>query len=122
MLLFIMNIIFWNCWTNSMEGIKYDRKRSLKNFFYFGLYYCLLNHPSIRTSKPKSYGYMNTIPHLDTVAGDATSKSSTSNIMFIRLVIISTLPDDKQSFLLSSKTVFIDSIHTASTGPSNNIH
>ena len=28
----------------------------------------------------------------------------------------------KQTFLLSSSTVFMLSIHTASTGPSNNIH
>ena len=31
-------------------------------------------------------------------------------------------PDTRHSFLLSSSTVFMFSIHTASTGPSNIIH
>lgn len=57
--------------------------------------------------------------NLETVAGEATLKSATSNIIVIvgRIFIIS--PDVKQSFLLSSRTVFIFSIHRASTGPSN---
>lgn len=62
------------------------------------------------------------IPHQDTVAGEASYKLSTSNIMVIYGDIIRTFPELKHSFLLSSKTVFIDSIHKASTGPSNKTH
>lgn len=45
--------------------------------------------------------------------------SITSNIIVIYGVSVRICPEFKQSFLLSSKTVFIDSIHIASTGPSN---
>ena len=63
-----------------------------------------------------------TIPHLETVAGEACYKSSTSNIIVIHLVNLMISPEVKHNFLLSSKTVFIFSIHTASTGPSKTIH
>jgi len=63
-----------------------------------------------------------TIPHLLTVAGEACYKSSTSNIIVIHLVNLMISPEVKQSFLLSSSTVFIFSIQTASTGPSNITH
>ncbi len=76
-----------------------------------------------------------TMPHRDTVAGDAAAKSSGSNIMktallrakqqckqalaYIVTVELSFTisPDVKHSFLLSSSTVFMDSIHMASIGP-----
>ena len=60
----------------------------------------------------------NSLINLETVAGEATLRLSTSNIIVIvgRIFIIS--PDVRQSFLLSSNTVFMFSIHTASTGPS----
>lgn len=56
--------------------------------------------------------------NLETVAGEATLRSATSNIIVIvgRIFIIS--PEVRQSFLLSSNTVFMFSIHSASTGPS----
>ena len=47
------------------------------------------------------------IPTLDTVAGDACSRSSASkNIVMASLILIIS-PEFKQSFLLSSRTVFI---------------
>ena len=73
------------------------------------------NHPSCLVSK-------NTIPHLETVAGDATAKSSTSNIIVIHEVILIIYPLVKHNFLLSSRTVFMFSIQIASTGPSNVTH
>jgi hypothetical protein len=42
--------------------------------------------------------------------------------MVIQFVSLMIYPDVRQSFLLSSKTVFIFSIQTASTGPSKTIH
>ena len=69
---------------------------------------------------PKETGSIYTIPHRETVAGDATARSSTSNIIVIYGVNVNIYPEFKQSFLLSSNTVFIDSIQIASTGPSNN--
>jgi hypothetical protein len=59
------------------------------------------------------------MPHLETVAGEATAKSSTSNIIVILGVKVIIYPEFKHSFLLSSSTVFIFSIQIASTGPSN---
>jgi hypothetical protein len=38
-------------------------------------------YESIKGYTPIALGSMYTIPHLDTVAGDATAKSSTSNII-----------------------------------------
>ena len=60
--------------------------------------------------------------HLLTVAGEATARSWTSNNMCMVLLslILSLLA--RQSILLSSKTVFMFSIHRASTGPSHTIH
>ena len=62
------------------------------------------------------------MPHRETVAGDATAKSSTSNIMVIVADIWMISPETRHSFLLSSSTVFMFSIQIASTGPSNIIH
>jgi hypothetical protein len=59
------------------------------------------------------------MPHLETVAGDAYSKSSHSKIIFIKALKLIIYPLAKHSFLLSSNTVFILSIHKVSTGPSN---
>ena len=62
------------------------------------------------------------MPQRETVAGDATARSSTSNMT--RLVSASGMisPELRQSFLLSSRTVFMFSIQIASTGPSKTIH
>ena len=56
------------------------------------------------------------------MAGDATSRSSGSKIRFILLLIWIISPLIRQSFLLSSSTVFMFSIQMASTGPSNISH
>ena len=62
------------------------------------------------------------MPQRETVAGEATVRSCTSKIIDIGpdMAIIS--PDMRQSFLLSSSTVFMFSIQMASTGPSNMTH
>eukprot|EP00955_Chlamydomonas_euryale_P061806 358184-Chlamydomonas_euryale.AAC.2 len=57
-----------------------------------------------------------------TVAGDATARSATSKIMFMRPCIEMISPELRHSFLLSSSTVFMFSIQIASTGPSNMTH
>lgn len=57
--------------------------------------------------------------YLDTVAGEATFKSSTSNTINCKGVSRIISPEVRHNFLLSSSTVFIFSIQTASTGPSN---
>lgn len=85
-------------------------------------YLKVIDHVSITGYHPKWTGYRYTIPHRETVAGEATAKSLTSNNIvkvagnFIRW------PLDKHNILLSSSTVFKFSIHNASTGPSNSIH
>jgi hypothetical protein len=76
----------------------------------------------IRANHPSCLVYKKTIPHRLTVAGEACERSSTSNIIVIIGVSLIIYPLVKQSFLLSSNTVFIFSIHTASTGPSNITH
>ena len=53
------------------------------------------------------------------MAGEATFKSATSNIIVCVGSSFIISPEVKHNFLLSSKTVFIFSIQTASTGPSN---
>ena len=62
------------------------------------------------------------MPHRDTVAGEATARSATSKIMFITLDMAMISPLFRQSFLLSSSTVFMFSIQMASTGPSSITH
>ena len=79
-------------------------------------------HESRRGRQPSCVGSMYTIPQRETVAGLATARSIGSKIRFIRLDIAMISPDTRQSFLLSSSTVFIDSIQMASTGPSKTIH
>ncbi len=68
------------------------------------------------------WGSIRTIPLRETVAGDATERSSGSNIIVIVLVSLMISPELRHSFLLSSITVFMFSIQIASTGPSNRIH
>jgi len=81
------------------------------------------------------------MPHLDTVAGDATAKSctfyffflkkilflfifkfDTSNNIFISGLSFTLSPLDKHRVILSSNTVFMFSIQSESTGPSNMTH
>lgn len=53
------------------------------------------------------------------VAKDALAKESLSKIILLYLVILIISEFYRQSFLLSSNTVFILSIQIASIGPSN---
>mmetsp|Transcript_32450 Transcript_32450/g.97826 ORF Transcript_32450/g.97826 Transcript_32450/m.97826 type:complete len:201 (-) Transcript_32450:5538-6140(-) len=83
------------------------------------------NHEStkgINGRAPKIPGSRYTMPHRLTVAGDATVRSSTSNIIVITDVRAIISPEARHSFLLSSRTVFMFSIQMASTGPSKTNH
>lgn len=61
------------------------------------------------------------MPHLETVAGEALLRSSTSNTNFTVSAIGKRSPFGKVKILLSSRTVFKLSIHMVSTGPSQTI-
>mmetsp|Transcript_24915 Transcript_24915/g.78450 ORF Transcript_24915/g.78450 Transcript_24915/m.78450 type:complete len:293 (-) Transcript_24915:3241-4119(-) len=81
------------------------------------------SQPSICAPVPTTFsGSIKMVPTRDTVAGEATARSSTSNTIVIKgdMAIIS--PEERHIFLLSSSTVFIDSIHRVSTGPSISSH
>jgi len=77
-----------------------------------------LHHVSINGLQPKSVGDTKIIPHLETVAGDALLRFSTSNtiLQFSDIGILSAFA--KVRILLSSNTVLRFSIQIASTGPS----
>ena len=62
------------------------------------------------------------MPQRLTVAGEATARSCTSKIIDMAADIAIISPDMRQSFLLSSSTVFMFSIQMASTGPSKSTH
>lgn len=62
------------------------------------------------TSYPRDAGSIYTIPHRDTVAGEATARSSGSNSMVMGSVSWMISPDVRQSLRLSSSTVFMFSI------------
>lgn len=79
--------------------------------------FCML---SVTTNLAEPHSY-HCNGHL-TVAGEATSRSMGSKIRLICGDIWMISPLIRQSFLLSSSTVFIFSIHTASTGPSKISH
>mmetsp|Transcript_14199 Transcript_14199/g.2283 ORF Transcript_14199/g.2283 Transcript_14199/m.2283 type:complete len:201 (+) Transcript_14199:461-1063(+) len=76
----------------------------------------------IKGSHPNSSSDIYTIPHLDTVAGEAFLRFSTSNTSLTLSVIAILSLLGKVRILLSSKTVFKLSIHRVSTGPSHIIH
>lgn len=80
-------------------------------------------HPSTKTKSSKLL-QNNLLCSLNilTVAGEATSRSIGSKIKFVVGESWMISPDIKQSFLLSSRTVFMFSIQIASTGPSNINH
>ena len=59
---------------------------------------------------------MYTMPQRETVAGEATARSMGSKMRFITGDIAMISPLIRQSFLLSSSTVFMFSIQMASTG------
>lgn len=76
------------------------------------------NQLIIKGFQPKSSTIIYTIPHRETVAGEATLKSITSNSILIDGSSFILYPFAKHSIILSSKTVFMFSIQRASTGPS----
>mmetsp|Transcript_1821 Transcript_1821/g.6195 ORF Transcript_1821/g.6195 Transcript_1821/m.6195 type:complete len:250 (+) Transcript_1821:8275-9024(+) len=82
----------------------------------------VLSQLIITGRQPSKLGWTYTMPHRDTVAGDATARSATSKIMFIKPCMAIISPEFRHSFLLSSSTVFMFSIQIASTGPSNTTH
>mmetsp|Transcript_2367 Transcript_2367/g.7841 ORF Transcript_2367/g.7841 Transcript_2367/m.7841 type:complete len:207 (-) Transcript_2367:5150-5770(-) len=73
-----------------------------------------------RQPRPSDGKY--TIPQRETVAGEATARSCTSNNMCILALSLMRSPLARQSVMLSSSTVFMFSIQSASTGPSKTIH
>ena len=70
----------------------------------------------------RQVGSMYKTPHLEIVAGAADSTSSASKIKLVFGGKAMISPDMRQSFLFSSRTVFMFSIHSESTGPSNISH
>ena len=76
------------------------------------------NQDASSGSSPIAVGSVYTMPQRETVAGDATARSITSNIMCTCSGILMRSPFTRQSILESSSTVFMDSIQSASTGPS----
>ena len=80
------------------------------------------SHETHSGRHPSWCGSRYTMPHRETVAGDATAKSATSKIMFIDEDMAMISPEFRHSFLLSSSTVFMFSIQIASTGPSSTTH
>lgn len=71
---------------------------------------------------PKVSSARYTIPHLETVAGLACSRESTSKSIFMFSVSLILYPFERHKILESSKTEFMFSIQRASTGPSKQIH
>lgn len=71
---------------------------------------------------PRSSWQRYTIPQRDTVAGEATARSCTSKSMRNSYLNLIRSELARQRVMLSSSTVFMFSIHRASTGPSNTIH
>mmetsp|Transcript_31285 Transcript_31285/g.75654 ORF Transcript_31285/g.75654 Transcript_31285/m.75654 type:complete len:220 (+) Transcript_31285:5169-5828(+) len=80
------------------------------------------SHDSKSDVQRSMWGSISTMPLRETVAGEATARSSTSNCMQMVGDSLMISPETRHSFLLSSSTVFMFSIHTASTGPSNMTH
>mmetsp|Transcript_41518 Transcript_41518/g.94534 ORF Transcript_41518/g.94534 Transcript_41518/m.94534 type:complete len:201 (+) Transcript_41518:75-677(+) len=80
------------------------------------------SHERRSTRTPRASGSMKIIPQRETVAGEATARSSHSNCMQMDGESLMISPETRHSFLLSSSTVFMLSIQIASTGPSQLIH
>ena len=80
------------------------------------------SHAASTGGQSRSVSDTYTMPARDTVAGDAFSRFSFSNMIFTFSVMGMRSPDASVSSLLSSSTVFSDSIHSVSTGPSHVIH
>ena len=68
--------------------------------------------------QPTVSGWRYIIPQRETVAGDALDYESVSKTIVISGDIGILSEFDRHKTLLSSRTVFISSIHSASTGPS----
>lgn len=97
-------------------------KRSSRNYLYSSVPGLLAIQTATIGSQPSSSISKQIIPALDTVAGDATAKLSTSNRRRTLLERPILSPLFKVSSLLSSSTEFMDSIQSVSTGPSRIIH
>lgn len=80
------------------------------------------NHVLTKLYQPNASSVTKTIPHHETVAGEAYSKESTSNNILISTFRRILCPFAKHNKRLSSNTEFIFSIQRASTGPSKQIH
>mmetsp|Transcript_13821 Transcript_13821/g.40581 ORF Transcript_13821/g.40581 Transcript_13821/m.40581 type:complete len:205 (+) Transcript_13821:6572-7186(+) len=80
------------------------------------------SHESTKGRQPSSDASTYTMPARETVAGEATDRSSTSKRRETCAGIAMRSPLMSVRSLLSSRTVFIDSIHSVSTGPSISSH
>mmetsp|Transcript_27606 Transcript_27606/g.40737 ORF Transcript_27606/g.40737 Transcript_27606/m.40737 type:complete len:245 (-) Transcript_27606:3092-3826(-) len=94
-----------------------DRKTSF--LLLSGLF---LIHDSSTGAQSNSVSLTYMIPARETVAGEAFTNVSTSNMILTLSVIGMRSPFAKVKILLSSRTVFRSSIQIASTGPSAIIH
>mmetsp|Transcript_36522 Transcript_36522/g.46037 ORF Transcript_36522/g.46037 Transcript_36522/m.46037 type:complete len:225 (+) Transcript_36522:1674-2348(+) len=83
---------------------------------------CFNTQASTNGAQSKSVSLTKIIPARETVAGEAFTKVSTSNISFTLSVMGIRSPFAKVRILLSSSTVFKSSIQIASTGPSKMTH
>ena len=126
-----MTNVISDWWTRNLPYFLVQASDALIKYWLLfkscSLYFCIFSgrfatNVLISANHPSCFVYKKTIPHRETVAGDATARSSTSNIIVIQDVNLIIYPLVKQSFLLSSSTVFMFSIQTASTGPSKTIH
>mmetsp|Transcript_19744 Transcript_19744/g.46527 ORF Transcript_19744/g.46527 Transcript_19744/m.46527 type:complete len:390 (+) Transcript_19744:1015-2184(+) len=77
------------------------------------------SHERTRARQPRFSASKKTMPVRETVAGEAAARSAASKMREIPSGSRITSPEARQSRLESSSAVFIDSIHNASTGPSN---
>mmetsp|Transcript_13734 Transcript_13734/g.31762 ORF Transcript_13734/g.31762 Transcript_13734/m.31762 type:complete len:221 (-) Transcript_13734:5376-6038(-) len=83
----------------------------------------VLHQVWITGAQPTAADGTHTMPQRETVAGEATLRSSTSNSMrIVTPLSLMRSPLGRHSVRLSSSTVFMFSIQTASTGPSKTIH
>ena len=64
----------------------------------------VVSHETMTGLHPRRSGCTYTMPQRETVAGEATARSATSKIMFIRPCMAMISPLLRHSFLLSSKT------------------
>lgn len=117
-------LMFFSIASQIFQVSKYLTNRSLRILAYSALLSPVLklHQPRYNASYPKSLAEIYTCPHLDTVAGDALFRFSTSKTSLHCSVIGIRSPLARVRILLSSRTVFRFSIQMASTGPSQVSH